>query len=214
MNTLNFYPGPSKLEPNIIGYISNAVNSGLLERNHRSQEFALLYQETKELFHSQLSVPKDYELLFLSSATECWEVISQSLVAKKSEHVFNGAFGRKWFDYASNLSNTTSKHFYSHNDHFPVEVISYDSDLLALTHNETSNGTYLNEKVLSNLRNMYKDKLIAYDATSSMGGLKFDWEMADIWFASVQKCFGIPSGLGVMVISPRAIERARALGKA
>ena len=29
---------------------------------------------------------------------------------------------------------------------------------------------------------------------------------ADAWFASVQKCFGIPAGLGIMALSPNLIE--------
>jgi phosphoserine aminotransferase len=52
------------------------------------------------------------------------------------------------------------------------------------------------------------DALIAVDATSSMAGVELDWQSADIWFASVQKCFGLPAGMAVMVCSPRALQYA------
>jgi phosphoserine aminotransferase len=39
-----------------------------------------------------------------------------------------------------------------------------------------------------------------------MAGIKLDFNAADIWFASVQKCFGLPAGLGLLVCSPRAIQ--------
>jgi phosphoserine aminotransferase len=52
-------------------------------------------------------------------------------------------------------------------------------------------------------------QVIAVDATSSLGGIKLDLEKADIWFASVQKCLGLPSGMAVMFLSPKAVERVR-----
>ncbi|MCS6833471.1 MAG: aminotransferase class V-fold PLP-dependent enzyme, partial [Flammeovirgaceae bacterium] len=52
---------------------------------------------------------------------------------------------------------------------------------------------------------------ICVDATSSMAGIQLDWLSADIWFASVQKCFGLPAGLAVLICSPRAIQKAQEL---
>src|SRR5690606_7494257 len=49
---------------------------------------------------------------------------------------------------------------------------------------------------------------IAVDATSSMAGIQLDFADADIWFASVQKCFGLPAGLGIMICSPQALKIA------
>ena len=59
-----------------------------------------LYQETEELIKEKLDVPEDYKLLFTSSATENWEIIAQSVVEKSSYHIFSGAFGKKWYDFA------------------------------------------------------------------------------------------------------------------
>ena len=51
------------------------------------------------------------------------------------------------------------------------------------------------------------------DATSSMGGINLPWQEADVWFASVQKCIGIPAGLGILICSPKALKRATQLNK-
>jgi phosphoserine aminotransferase len=34
-----------------------------------------------------------------------------------------------------------------------------------------------------------------------------------VWYASVQKCFGLPAGMAVMLCSPRALERAAQIGE-
>ena len=46
-----------------------------------------------------------------------------------------------------------------------------------------------------------------------MGGINLPWPEADVWFASVQKCIGIPAGLGVLICSPKALKRAAQLNK-
>jgi len=55
--------------------------------------------------------------------------------------------------------------------------------------------------------------LIAVDATSAMAGSNIEFKNADIWYASVQKCFGLPAGMAVMVLSPKAIERSHDIGE-
>ena len=56
--------------------------------------------------------------------------------------------------------------------------------------------------------------MIAVDVTSTFGALRMDWSMADAWFGSVQKCVGLPAGLGFTILSPRAMDKARSRGGA
>lgn len=46
-----------------------------------------------------------------------------------------------------------------------------------------------------------------------MGGIEMDFSLADIWYASVQKCFGLPAGLGILILSPKAIEKSERKGE-
>ncbi len=161
----------------------------------------------------KLMIPESYEVVFVSSATECWEIIAQSLTSRTSYHLYNGAFGQKWKEYARKIHGRAEGISYQLNEQ-PHWTPREDTvpDILCLTHTETSNGTAVADSVLSLLRTSF-DGLIAVDATSSMAGVALPWLSADVWYASVQKCFGLPSGMGVMILSPQAIERTKSIGE-
>ena len=84
-----------------------------------------------------------------------------------------------------------------------------DTDLVCITQNETSTATQLREGFILNLYNRLGGALLAVDATSSLAGLNLKYIKADAWFASTQKCFGRPAGLGVLILSPRAVAQAK-----
>lgn len=62
--------------------------------------------------------------------------------------------------------------------------------------NETSNGTQISNESLAALKLKSPKSLLFIDATSSLGGYNHDISLGDVWLASSQKCFGLPSGLG------------------
>jgi phosphoserine aminotransferase len=92
-------------------------------------------------------------------------------------------------------------------------IFDQHEGLICVTHNETSNGTQLSDTIIKGIKKNNPNYIVAVDATSSMAGVKLDFKAADIWFASVQKCFGLPAGLGLMICSPYTLERARAVGE-
>jgi phosphoserine aminotransferase len=79
--------------------------------------------------------------------------------------------------------------------------------LIAVTQNETANASQVPMTVLKALAARYPEKMIAVDTTSSMGGIALDFSLADVWYASVQKCFGLPAGLGILLLSGKAKEK-------
>ncbi|WP_245986128.1 aminotransferase class V-fold PLP-dependent enzyme [Marinoscillum furvescens] len=208
----NFYPGPSRVYSHITEYIYEAYMDGVMSANHRSELFMDLMVKTKSTLSEKLCIPEGYELVFTSSATECWEIIAQSLTQKGSQHFYNGSFGEKWASYSSALVPTTNVHF-GINEVLPTGDVSEDVDVLCVTHNETSNATIVRQESLQMLREENLGKLIAVDATSSLGGVKLDFTLADVWYASVQKCLGLPAGMGVMILSPKAQEVAYNIGE-
>ncbi len=181
--------------------------------NHRSVAFMDMLANTIARMHAKLAIPAEYEIYFTSSATECWEIVSQSLVQKSSLHAFNGAFGQKWFEYAGRL-HPAFGHAFEPEEDLKIEGSDrfQSAEILCLTHNETSNGSALPAGTLQKIRQEFKG-IIAVDATSSMAGAALPWSDGDVWLASVQKCFGLPPGMGVLIVSPRAIERAGAIGE-
>ncbi len=207
---ISFYPGPSRVHDEIPRYVNDAARLGILSINHRSDVFVELSKTTIRLLKEKLNIPKQYTVLFTSSATECWEIIAQSLVRKKSIHFYNGAFGEKWFTYTQRLKpDSVGVNFdYQHTLKTSVTVPN-DAQVICITQNETSNGTQVSNTIIRAIKKNNQHALVAVDATSSMGGIVLDFKAADIWFASVQKCFGLPAGLGLMVCSPRAVEEAK-----
>jgi phosphoserine aminotransferase len=210
---ITFAAGPSKVYESVAQYLQDAYNEGILSANHRSSVFMNLYQETETLFKEKLNVPADYRLLFTSSATENWEIISQSLVVKSSFHIYSGSFGKKWFEFARHIHPHSIGLTLELNEVLDVSGVDVPDfcELIAITQNETSNATEVNLDILADLRRKYPEKLIAVDTTSSMGGIALDFMQADIWYASVQKCFGLPAGLGMLILAPKAIEKVQSI---
>lgn len=209
----NFYPGPSRVVSKLPEYYSDACNEGIVSINHRSDGFAKLMHSLKTQLYSKLEIPTDHEVIFASSATECWEIIAQSLIIGSSHHIYNGSFGEKWYSYTKKIiPKSTSTSFGLNEGINAQEIHAKDAAILCITQNETSNGTHVPMQELRALRAAFPDKLLAVDATSSMAGVVLDFSLADVWYASVQKCFGMPAGLAIMVLSPRAVEIAKAIG--
>jgi phosphoserine aminotransferase len=208
MQQVTFYPGPSQLYPQVEQYLADAYHSGILSANHRSHVFMQLYERTLALLRQKLLVPDCYQVYFTSSATECWEIIAQSLIGQNgSLHFHNGAFGQKWYEYTHKLNEKST--FEAPFDHelLPNTYQQPTADVICLTQNETSNGTQLPSQFFNDFSKT--DTLIAVDVTSSLGGIALNWLQADVWFGSSQKCLGLPSGLGILICSPKALSQAQ-----
>lgn len=203
---MTFYPGPSKVYPQVAQYLQDAFAEGILSVNHRSEECMKITRGAIEGLHEKLNIPTDYHVYFISSATEAWEIIAQSLTHHTSLHFYNGAFGEKWADYAERLVFEVERIPFGLNELPDLQGFDNFEDIACLTQNETSNGTQI--KDLKPFRKAFPEAIIAVDATSSLGGIELDFNDGDVWFASVQKCFGLPAGMAIMICSPRAIERA------
>ncbi|MGM0944795.1 MAG: aminotransferase class V-fold PLP-dependent enzyme [Bacteroidota bacterium] len=212
---LTFAAGPSKVYDTLPQYLAEAYSQGILSANHRSASFMNLYQETERLMREKLHVPEDYKLLFTSSATENWEIISQSIVHRASFHLYSGSFGKKWVEFAKYILPGTGGLKMAADEVIDVAGldIAEEFDLIAITQNETSNATQVGMEYLEQIREKYPEKLIAVDTTSSMGGIHLNFELGDIWYASVQKCFGLPAGLGLLILGPRAIAQTQQKGE-
>lgn len=199
----NFYPGPSRMYAAVKGFAAEAFESGILEKNHRSDDFMLLLQECIALFRDRLNIPPDYKVFFTSSATECWEICAQSFL-KDTLFYYNGAFGEKWKIYSERITGRAEGHAFDIQAELPV--VAPEGRDVCLVVNETSNGTALSPGVLRKAGT--GAGLVLVDAVSSLGGVDHDISLGDIWISSSQKCLGLPSGMGIMIVSPRALQRA------
>lgn len=202
----NFYPGPSRLYASVKDFAAEAFESGILEKNHRSADFMQLLEECIRLFKDRLNIPPSYKVFFTSSATECWEICAQSFL-NDSLFYYNGAFGEKWKVYTERITGQTEGRAFDIQENLPVEPSGAKD--VCMVANETSNGTALSSAVIQKIRTETKDGLVMIDAVSSLGAVDYDISQGDIWISSSQKCLGLPPGMGIMVVSPSALARAR-----
>lgn len=199
----NFYPGPSRLYAPVKDFAAEAFESGILEKNHRSDDFMRLLQECIGLFKDRLNIPPDYKVFFTSSATECWEICAQSFL-KDALFYYNGAFGEKWKVYSERITDRVQGCAFDTTAELPV--VAAEGRDVCMVVNETSNGTALSPEVLWQAG--AGAGLVLVDAVSSLGGVDHDISLGDIWISSSQKCLGLPPGMGILVVSPRALQRA------
>jgi phosphoserine aminotransferase len=220
---MNFYPGPSKVYPQVKDWLDKAYQNDILSIQHRSQKFMQIYESIIKNLQSKHNIPKDYTIIFTSSATECWHILNDSFGSDNfseinTYHFFNGAFGQKWFEYRKlNYPETTFGIEFEINEEIDLKLNEENffqdfpqntnqPNIFCLCQNETSNATQISQKSLSSIRQNRKDDFIFIDTTSSWGGQNLNFSDADVWFASVQKCFGLPAGLGIMALSPRLVD--------
>jgi len=212
-NKIYFTPGPSELYPTVRQHMITALDEKIGVISHRSKKFEEVYKTASDNLKTLLELPLNYEVLFLSSANEIWERIIQNCVERKSFHCVNGSFSKRFYEFAGELGRVAYKEeaafgkgFYPANINVPA-----DAEIICLTHNETSSGVSMPVEDINTFRDKNKDALIFVDAVSSIPYPKFDWTKIDSVFFSVQKCFGLPAGLGVWIVNDRVIAKSKAL---
>jgi len=206
MAKFNFQPGPSQTASNFSIWVQKALDANFLSNYHRSKQFSEVYQSIYELFHIKLKLPKNFELYFVPSASEAWNLTAKSLIFTKAFFYFNGNFGKKWYEYVSDEMSFATPISFDVNE---LPIIQERSEaFIGVVHTETSNGSELPTKFFKELREKNPNSCIVVDATASLGGVDLPWSEADVWFASVQKCLGLPPGMAVLLVNQNAIQRA------
>ncbi len=205
-----FTPGPSKLYSGVREDLETCLRDGVLSQSHRGSAFKEGCARTKEKLRELFCVPEDYTVLFVGSGTEAMEVLVRNLSSRSTFHVCMGAFSRRFQEIAKATGRHTHEVSVEPGRGVPLDRVEVpDAELLCVTHNETSTGVELDLGGLASFRAKRPGALIAVDIVSSACTRVFPWSLAEAWFFSVQKACGLPAGLGVMILGPRALERAK-----
>ena len=205
-----FNPGPSQISETTKADIQAAVDLRLLEISHRSADFSAISTECLTELKKLLGVPDDYRVFYLDSASQAWHSIICNVVAENSFHFVNGAFSEKFAEASQLLGKNVQKMLvdWGKQQNFNEVTGLNDTELITVCANETSTGVRLSTRDLQQLREKAQNALLAVDITSCAGVVDFSIQAADLWYFSVQKCFGLPPGLGVIIVSPAAYERS------
>ncbi len=208
MKKIYFTVGPSQPYPKLEQYLNKAIEQDVPSLNHRGAEFKELFKTTVDDLKKLLNIPKSYQIFFVSSALEAMERTILGCVEKSSFHIVSGSFGKSWADYASQLNKDVTRHELGLNNSSIDLIIPKKTEIICVTQNDTSTGVWVDPKQISKLKRKYPEKLIAVDVVSSVPYVDINFMNTDIVFFSVQKGFGLPAGLGVMIVSPKALKKA------
>ncbi len=213
MPKIYFTPGPSQLYFTVQEHLRAALRDDIPSISHRSSKFQQIYAETVENLSTLLDLPPGYRILFTSSATEAWERIIQNLVARESYHLVNGAFSSRFHEIALQLGRNALSAEATEGSVVEMSslLIPESSELIAITHNETSTGARQPEKDLESIRKAFPNQLIALDVVSSVPDAEINYSLVDTAYFSVQKAFGLPAGLGIWIVNERCIEKSSTL---
>jgi phosphoserine aminotransferase len=206
---INFTPGPSQLYFTVEDHARQAFKDGIPSLSHRSKTFEQISIDATQGLRELLGIPSTHHIYFTGSANEIWERIIQNLVEQHSYHFVNGSFSKRFFEIAQLLKKNAVKNEVPMGMGFhEIPSIDHSTELIAVTHNETSSGVTTSPEFIYALRAKYPDALIAVDAVSSLPFPAFDYSRIDTAFFSVQKGFGLPAGLGVWIVNERCIAKA------
>mmetsp|Transcript_44914 Transcript_44914/g.54416 ORF Transcript_44914/g.54416 Transcript_44914/m.54416 type:complete len:426 (-) Transcript_44914:75-1352(-) len=203
-----FSSGPCKKHP---GFDVNNFDKRTLGRSHRSkigkERLALAISESKRI----LGVPDDYLLgIVPASDTGAYEMAMWNMLgARDIDVVHFESFGKGWFtDAISHLKLrdivTVNEHTAEYGSLPDLSKTSPKNDILF-----TFNGTTSGVRVPKGCDFIADDRegLTFCDATSSTFAMEQPWEKLDVVTYSWQKVLGGEGAHGVLILSPRAVER-------
>jgi phosphoserine aminotransferase len=208
MKKVFFIPGPSQLYPSVEKHFLKGFKEQISSISHRSKQFQEIYQDLSTGLKDLLNIPSDYHVFVVGSGTEAMERTIQNCVARYSYHFINGDFSKRFFRTAQEIGKKPTKLEVPLGQGFDFKGIdiSKKTELICITHNETSSGVMIPSQKIHMVAKQYPDILIAVDTVSSSPYGDLDYRLLDIVFFSVHKLFGLPAGLGILIVSPRAIK--------
>lgn len=199
-----FSSGPCTKRP---GWTVEALSNALLGRSHRSgvgkARFAEAVKNTREI----LSLPEGYEIIITpASDTGAMEMAMWSMLGARPVDVFGWeTFGNVWVtDIIDNLKLENARSFVAAYGELP-DFSNYNPDHdTVFTWNGTTSGVMVpNGDFIPDDRK----GLIICDATSAIFAMEIPLSKLDVTTYSWQKVLGSEAQHGIMILSPRAIER-------
>ena len=199
-----FSSGPCSKIPN---WDSSFLNNAVLGRSHRAticvKKIQELINETKLI----LKIPESYQVAIVGgSDTGAFEMAMWSLLGAKGINILSwDSFGRDWVtDVIDQLKIKNTKLIDAEYGCLPdVNKVDFNNDVIF-----TWNGTTAGVKVPNG--DWIKDDragLTLCDATSAVLAMDISWNKLDVTTFSWQKVLGGEAQHGILVLSPRAIQR-------
>ncbi|NJM71380.1 MAG: phosphoserine transaminase [Scytonema sp. RU_4_4] len=200
----HFSSGPCAKRP---GWSVSKLENACVGRSHRSEDGKARIKEVIERSKAILGVPADYRLgIVPASDTGAVEMALWSLLGKLPVDILAWeSFGSEWVkDVVDELKlpnlNVLKATYGSLPD---LNQVDFSHDVVFLWNGTTSgvrvpNGDWIKDD---------RQGLTICDATSAVFAMEIPWHKLDVVTYSWQKVLGGEAQHGVIVLSPRAVER-------
>ena len=200
----NFSSGPCSKRPN---WSLEALNGAMLGRSHRAAPLKSRLKEVIELHRELLGIPDDYKIgIVPGSDTGAFEMAMWSMLGARGIDVF------AWESFSSGWLGDIEKHLKI------KDVKAYKAaygELPDMSQADTArdcvfawNGTTSGVRVPNgDWIDANREGITFCDATSAVFAYDMPWDKLDITTWSWQKVLGGEAAHGMIVLSPRAVER-------
>ncbi|MEZ5803180.1 MAG: phosphoserine transaminase [Rhizobiaceae bacterium] len=200
----NFSSGPCAKRP---GWSPEALADAPLGRSHRAKIGKAKLEQAIVLTREVLQVPADYRIgIVPASDTGAVEMALWSLLgARGVDMVAWESFGAGWVtDVVKQLKLTDVRTIEADYGHLPdLAQVDFDRDVVFTWNGTTSGVRVPNGDFIPTER----AGLTICDATSAAFAQKLDFAKLDVVTFSWQKVLGGEGAHGVLILSPRAVER-------
>ena len=200
----NFSSGPCTKRP---GWTPDVLVNATLGRSHRSKIGKEKLLQAIELTKELLEVPEEYLVgIVPASDTGAVEMALWSLLGARSVTVLNWeSFGNSWaVDVNKQLGIKDAENIQVPYGQIPdLTSIDFASDVI-FTWNGTTSGVRVPN---ADFIPADREGLTICDATSAVFAQQLDFQKLDVVTYSWQKVLGGEAAHGMLILSPRAVER-------
>ncbi|WP_164887567.1 phosphoserine transaminase [Paenirhodobacter populi] len=198
-----FSSGPCAKIP---GFSLELLADAPLGRSHRAAIGKAKLKEAIDLTRDILGVPADYRIgIVPASDTGAVEMALWSLLgARKTTMLAWESFGAGWVtDVVKQLKLDAEVKTADYGDIVDFKTVDFDTDVVFTWNGTTSGVRVANGDDIPDER----AGLTICDATSAAYAMDLPWDKLDVVTFSWQKVLGGEGGHGVLILSPRAVER-------
>lgn len=200
----NFSSGPCAKRP---GWTPSVLADAVLGRSHRSKLGKDRINDVMDRSRAMLGLPDDYRIAIVAASdTGAMEMAMWSLLGARGVDIFAWeSFGSGWVtDVAKQLKLEDVRVLEAEYGDLPdLSQADFSRDVIFTWNGTTSgvrvpNGDWIDDD---------REGLVIADATSAVFAMDIPWSKVDVATYSWQKVMGGEAQHGVLILSPRAVER-------
>ncbi|CAK4708056.1 unnamed protein product [Aphanomyces euteiches] len=207
--TLCMNPGPIAFEQEVLEAFAHEGIS------HVDPYFIDVFGNTLENMRKVFLAQDGQPLVVTGSGTLGWDMVASNLLEQGDDVLVinTGYFGDHFADcltqYGANVTHLRAPVGSRPTIDELTKVLSTPFKMVTITHVDTSTGVLANvAEYTATIRAAQPNALVVVDSVCALGGEEMRmkaWDV-DVVVTGSQKCIGVPAGLSLLVIRPRALK--------